>query len=123
MGTDFERRSRDRIPHEIPALFVREIGDPSVQPARIRNLSEGGACAVSDVALPVGAEFYAGFFLEGFGGVPLVAKVRVQWESPEGEEHVIGLAFVGNGPAQCDSVERMRDYLAAVRTKLVAASA
>jgi hypothetical protein len=123
VGIEFDRRSSERVRHEIPALLVRELGDPDVQAARIRDLSDGGACAVSDVAFPVGTELYAGFFLEGFGGLPLIARVRVQWESREGEEHVVGLAFVGSGPAQRDSLERMRDYLAAMRRRLVAVPA
>lgn len=64
---------------------------------------------------------YAGFFLRGFGGVPLIAKVRVAWTKPGDGAHVIGLTFTAQGPAQRDSVERMRDYLAARRRELLAA--
>jgi len=114
-----DRRSDDRIPDEIPALFVKEIGDPDIRPARVRNLSGGGACAHAETAPPVGSELYVGFFLQGFGGLPVIARMRVAWTRPEGEGHLVGLAFHADGPAQRVSVERMRDYIAARRRELL----
>lgn len=114
-----DRRSDERTPDEIPALFVREMGDPDIQMAHVRNLSDGGACALADEAPPVGAQIYVGFFLRGFGGVPVIARMRVAWTKPEGHSHVVGLAFFADGPAQRDSIERMRDYLAARRRELL----
>lgn len=107
---------------DIPALLVRELGEPDIHAATVRDLSDGGARVVAEVPLPVGAVLYVGFFLRGFGGLPLVAKVRIAWTKPGGEGHMVGLAFLADGPAQRESVERMRDYLAARRRELLAAA-
>jgi hypothetical protein len=115
-----DRRHDDRIPDEIPALLAREPGDPDIQAAMIRNLSDGGACAAAHVAPAVGTEIYIGFFLEGFGGVPIIAKARVAWTKPMGDIHFIGLSYRAEGPAQRDAVARMRDYLASRRRELLA---
>lgn len=119
---DTERRASPRLPDAIPALLVREIGDPDIRVATVRDLGDGGACAVVDAVVGVGTQLYAGFFLKGFGGLPLIAKVRVAWTRPRDGAHAIGLAFVADGPAQRDAVERMRDHLAARRRDLVAAT-
>jgi len=52
-------------------------------------------------------------------GVPVIARMRVAWTKPEGQSHAVGLAFFADGPAQRDSIERMRDYLAARRRALL----
>jgi hypothetical protein len=116
-----ERRTEERIPDEIPALFAKEIGDPDIQVARVVNLSGGGACATAEEAPPVGSAIYVGFFLAGLSGVPVIARMRVAWTRREGPAHVVGLAFLSDGPAQRDSVERMRDYLEARRRELLGA--
>lgn len=118
-----DRRSEDRIPDEIPALFAKEIGDPDIQAARVVNLSGGGACATAEAPPPVGSAIYVGFFLAGFSGVPVIARMRVAWTRRDGLGHLVGLAFMTDGPAQRDSVERMRDYLAARRHELLGALA
>jgi PilZ domain len=116
-----DRRLDDRIPDEVPALLAREPGDPDIQAAMVRNLSDGGACAAAHVAPPVGAEIYVGFFLEGFGGVPIIARMRVAWTRPSGENHLVGLSYrPAEGPAQREAVERIREYLAARRREQVA---
>lgn len=121
VGTDQrERRLSDRIPHEIPALFVRELGDPDIRTARVRDLSDGGACARTSVALPMDAVLYVGFFLQGSGDCPLIVKARVVWTGREGDDHVAGLVFLPDGAAQRESLERMRDYLDAVWRGLLA---
>lgn len=120
---DTDRRASDRVPDDIPALLVRELGDPDIHAATVRDLGDGGARAVAEVPLPVGAVLYVGFFLQGFGGLPLIAKVRIAWTRPGDGGHMVGLAFLSGGPAQRDSVERMRDYLAAKRRELAGASA
>ena len=113
-----ERRAEDRIPDEIPALFAKEIGDPDLLAAQVVNLSGGGACARADSAPAVGSSIYVGFFLAGISGVPVIARMRVAWTRREGLGHLVGLAFLTDGPAQRDSVERMRDYLASRRRVL-----
>jgi len=118
-----DRRHDDRIPDEIPALLAREPGDPEIQAAMVRNLSDGGACAATQAAPPVGTEIYIGFFLEGFGGVPIIAKVRVAWTKPSGGGHLVGLSYRGETPAQRDSVAKMREYLASRRRELLPAGA
>jgi hypothetical protein len=118
-----ERRTDDRIPDEIPALFAKDIGDPDIQVAQVVNLSGGGACATVETAPPVGAAIYVGFFLAGIGGVPVIARMRVAWTKRDGLGHVVGLAFMADGPAQRDSVERMRDYISARRRALLGAFA
>ncbi len=45
--------------------------------------------------------------------------MRVAWAKQEGGEHLVGLSFLADGPAQRDSVERMRDYLAVRRRELL----
>jgi hypothetical protein len=118
---DTERRSSPRIPDDIPALFARGIGDPDIRAATVLDLSDGGVRVTTATPLQVGTRIYVGFFLQGFGGVPLVAKMRVAWTMPEGGVHMIGLAFLPDGGAQRDSVERMREHLAARRREMVAA--
>lgn len=103
-------------------LLVRELGDPEIRQATVRDLGDGGACAIVDAVIGVGTQLYVGFFLAGFGGLPLIAKVRVAWTKPDAGGHALGLAFLADGPAQRDSIERMRDYLAARRRELLAAA-
>lgn len=114
-----DRRSDDRVPDETPALFAREIGDPDIQVAQVRNLSDGGACAAVDVAPEIGAKIYVGFFLRGFGGVPVIARMRVAWTKPGDGGTLVGLSFLADGPAQRDSVERIRDHVAVRRRELL----
>jgi hypothetical protein len=116
-----ERRRTPRLLEDVPGLLTRSLYDADIHAVRIRDLGDGGACAVSDFDPPVGTEFYAGFFLRGFGGIPLIAKVRVAWTRPEHSAHAIGLMFLCDGPAQVDSVVRIRDYLAARRREPAAA--
>lgn len=117
-----ERRSDDRVPDEIPALFARDLADPDIQAAEVKNLSEGGACASVRTPPAVGAEFYVGFFLQGFGGMPLIARMRVMWTRPDGDMHLVGLSFLADGLAQRDALQRMREYLAARRREILAAA-
>jgi hypothetical protein len=118
-----DRRTEDRIPEEIPALFAKEIGDPDIQVAQVVNLSGGGACATVATPPAVGAPIYVGFFLAGFSGVPVIARMRVAWTRREGLGHLVGLAFLTDGPAQRQSVERMRDYLTVRRKEMLGALA
>lgn len=106
------------MPEDIPALLVRELGDPDIRAATVVDLGDGGARAVAGAPLPVGAVLYVGFFLQGFGGLPLIAEVRIAWTRPGRWGHLVGLAFLADGPAQRESVERMRDYLARKRLEL-----
>jgi hypothetical protein len=116
-----DRRAKDRLPIEVPALFVREPGDSDVWTGYVVNLSEGGACLVTDQPIAPGTDIYVGFFLEGFGGLPIIAMGKVIWANAE--ESTVGLAFSQAGPAQRVSVERLRDSLAAKRRELLAARA
>jgi hypothetical protein len=119
-----DRREDDRVPDEIPALLARAPGDPEIEAAMVRNLSDGGACACARVSIPVGSEIYVGFFLEGFGGVPIIARMRVAWTKPSGDEFLHGLSYrSADGPAQRDAVARMREYLGARRRELLGAPA
>ena len=113
-----ERCAAERIPDDIPALFARDIGDPDIEPAHVRNLSDGGACAFSDASVAVGAPIYVGFFVDGSGAAPVIARMRVCWSRPEGMGRLVGLAFLADGPAQRASVERMRDYVATLRARV-----
>jgi len=117
-----DRRSADRLPDDFPGLLTRSLYDGDLHAVRVRDLGDGGACAVTDFAPEIGTEFYAGFFLQGFGGIPLIGRVRVAWTKQEGAEHAIGLAFVCDGPARLNSVLQIRDYLARRRRDLVVAA-
>jgi len=117
-----ERRSADRIPEDFPGLLTRSLYDDDIYAVRIRDLSDGGACAVADFDPPVGVTYFAGFFLKGFGGIPIIAMVEVAWTRPEGEEYAIGLRFHYDGRAQVESVLRIRDYLAARRREITGAT-
>jgi hypothetical protein len=72
-----------------------------------------------DAASAVGTKIYVGLFLRGFGGVPVIARMRVAWTKPADEGHLVGLSFLAEGGAQRDSVERMRGYLAERRRELL----
>jgi len=116
-----ERRADDRVPDEIPAVLARDPGDPDFQAAKVRNLSEGGACASVRKAPALGTDLFVGFFLRGFGGTPLIARMRVAWTKPaEDGGHLVGLSFLAEGPAAREAVLRMRDYLAVRRRELLA---
>jgi hypothetical protein len=117
-----DRRKADRVPEDFPGLLTRSLYDADMHAVRVRDLGDGGACAVTDFEPEVGTEFYAGFFLAGFGGIPLVARVRVAWTGREDSGHAIGLEFLHDGRARLDSVLRIRDYLAARRRELVGPS-
>jgi len=115
-----ERRADDRVPDGIPAVFARDVGDAEIQTAKVRNLSEGGACACVRNAPALGTELFVGFFLRGFGGTPLIARMRVAWTRPDDAGHLVGLSFIAESPAARDAVLRMRDYLAVRRRELLA---
>ena len=117
-----DRRRAERLPDDFPGLITRNLHDADIHAVRVRDLGDGGACAVTDFAPDVGTEFYAGFFLMGFGGIPLIAKVRVAWTRREALEHAIGLEFLYDGPAQLDSVVRIRNYLAMRRREMLSAT-
>ncbi|HEX5136561.1 MAG TPA: PilZ domain-containing protein [Planctomycetota bacterium] len=117
-----ERRSTDRIPDDFPGLLTRSLHDADIHAVRIRDLADGGACALADFEPTVGTEYYAGFFLAGSGGIPLIARVQVVWTRREFDEYAIGFEFLYEGQAQLDSVIRIRDYLAARRREMVGAS-
>jgi hypothetical protein len=116
-----DRRQSERLPDDFPGLLTRSLYDGEVHAIRVRDLGDGGACAVTDFDPEVGTEFYAGFFLKGFGGTPIIARVRIAWTRPEATEHAMGLEFLCEGPAQVDSVLRIRDYLAMRRRMLLGA--
>jgi len=107
--TKADRRTSDRLPDDFPGLLARSLHDADIHAVRIRDLGDGGARAVVDFEPQVGTDFYAGFFLRGFGGMPIIARVRVAWTMPEFEGHAIGLAFLCDGNAQIESVLRIRD--------------
>lgn len=115
-----ERRKTERIPDDFPGLLTRSLYDSDIRAVRIRDLGDGGACAVADFEPSVGTEYYAGFFLVSLRGIPIIARVRVAWTRQEGFEHAIGLEFLYDGQAQLDSVIRIRDYLAMRRRETVA---
>ena len=121
-ASGIDRRKAQRLPDDFPGLMTQNLCGADIRAVRVRDLGGGGACAVTDFAPEVDAEFYAGFFLKGFGGIPLIAKVRVAWTKPEGAGHAIGLEFLCEGPAQVDSVIRIRDYLAARRREMLASA-
>jgi hypothetical protein len=114
-----DRRSNDRLPIEVPALFVRELGDSDVWTGRVVNLSEGGACLITEEPVAVGTQLYVGLFLDGFGGLPVIAMGKVIWVNLE--DSTVGLAFAQAGPAQRHSVEQLRDYLAGKRREMLSA--
>jgi len=116
-----DRRKSDRLPDDVPGLLTRSLYDGDIHAVRVRDMGDGGACAVADFEPEVGTGYYAGFFLKGFGGIPLVARVRVAWTRREHDEYAVGLGFLGEDRAQADSVVRIRDYVAARGRELEAA--
>lgn len=115
-----ERRAKKRLKIDLQALFVRELGSSDIEPAEVRNLSDGGACVVADIALPVGVELYVGFFVDGPESSPLITRARVAWAKALKHAHAMGLSFVASGPAQRHSVETLRDFIAARRRQAIA---
>jgi hypothetical protein len=113
-----DRRAKDRLPIEVPALFVPHMGSSDVWAGSVVNLSEGGACLATDRPIRKGAELYVGFFLQGFGGLPLIAMGTVVWADTKAK--TVGLTFASVGAAQRASVEELRDFLAAKRRELLA---
>jgi hypothetical protein len=86
--------------------------------AKVRDISEGGACIELGGALPVGAETYVGFFLKDESH-PLVAVARVVWTKAEGTGHLLGVQFARHGVAQRRAIARLGEYLKSRRVELI----
>jgi hypothetical protein len=114
-----DRRAHERVPESVPALFVRDLGASDVWSGRVVNLSEGGACLLTEQPVTPGTELYVGLFLEGLGGLPLITMGTVVWSRPA--EGTLGLAFVRAGAAQRHAIEQLREHLARRRRELVGA--
>ena len=116
-----DRRKHHRVNEEMQAILVGEPRGTHMRGARVRDLSEGGACIQLDGPLPVGAETYVGFFLKD-DSQPLVAIARVVWARPEGSGHLLGLEFAHGGAAQRAAIARLSEYLETRRMELVVSS-
>ena len=116
-----DRRKHHRVDEELQAVLVGEGRGTTMRGAKVRDLSEGGACIELDGALPVGAETYVGFFLKD-EAQPLVAVARVVWSRPEGSGHLLGLQFAHGGAAQHAAIARLSEYLDTRRLHLVVSS-
>ncbi len=117
-----DRRKHERLNEELPAIVVGDQGAKDLRGARVRDLSEGGACIQLDGPLPVGAETYVGFFLKD-ESQPLVAVARVVWTRQEGSGHLLGVQFSRHGIAQRRAISRLSEYLHSRRVELIVNSA
>jgi len=113
-----ERRKHHRVEEPLQAILVGVPHGTAMRGARVRDLSEGGACIELDGPLPIGAETYVGFFLKDESR-PLVAVARVVWTRVEGRRHVMGVQFATEGPTQRTAISRLGEYLEARRLELV----
>jgi hypothetical protein len=113
-----DRRKHHRVEEELQAILVGVPKGTAMRGARVRDLSEGGACIELDGPLPVGAETYVGFFLKDESR-PLVAVARVVWSRTEGRRHVMGVQFATEGVSQRAAISRLGEYLEARRLELV----
>lgn len=113
-----ERRKHHRVEEELQAVLVGEGRGTTMRAAKVRDLSEGGACIELDGALPVGSETYVGFFLKD-EAQPLVAVARVVWSRAKGSGHLLGVQFANSGAAQRAAIARLAEYLNARRLHLV----
>jgi c-di-GMP-binding flagellar brake protein YcgR len=116
-----ERRKHHRVNEELQAILVNEPHGNDMRGAKVRDISEGGACIVLDGPLPVGAETYVGFFLKD-DSQPLVAVARVVWSRREGKGHLLGLQFAHGTAAQRTAIARLSEYLETRRMELVVTS-
>src|SRR5512134_2752168 len=107
-----DRRKHHRVEEELQAILVGGPRGTAMRGARVRDLSEGGACIELDGPLPVGTETYVGFFLKDESR-PLVAVARVVWTRPEGRGHLMGVQFATEGPGQRAAISHLADYLEA----------
>jgi len=112
-----ERRSEDRLPERLRALFVLELGDTETYIGQVIDLSEGGVCLQTEHPIGLGTEVYVGMFMLQHA-YPLVVHARVVWERHDGEGARHGLEFVGVGRAQQEALERLGEYLYQRRLQL-----
>jgi hypothetical protein len=88
----YERRGEKREAIALDAPAWPELSAPyGVIPLRIVDLSTGGCCLKSPLAVPVGHRV----MVHVWGESRPVASVRmrVQWQQPVGEEYLLGCAF------------------------------
>jgi Tfp pilus assembly protein PilZ len=116
-----ERRKHHRVSEELSAILVGDDRQTDMRGARVRDLSEGGACIELEGSLPVGAETFVGFFLKDESR-PLVAVARVVWVRPEGSGHLLGLQFGESGQVQKNAIARLASYLDSRRLEVVVSS-
>jgi len=116
-----DRRKHERVSEELQAILVGGPRGTAMRGARVRDLSEGGACIELEGALPVGTETYVGFFLKDESR-PLVAVARVVWSRAEGRGHLMGVQFSTETAAQRTAIARLGEYLEARRLELVVSS-
>ncbi len=117
-----DRRKHERVNEELPAIVVGEAGAKDMRGARVRDISEGGACIELDGPLPIGSETYVGFFLKD-DSQPLVAVARVVWTRAEGAGHLLGVQFARHGVPQRRAIARLGEYLRSRRVELIVNSA
>jgi hypothetical protein len=113
-----ERRKHERVSEEMPAILVGGPRGTAMRGARMRDLSEGGACIELDGPLPVGAETYVGFFLKDESR-PLVAVARVVWSRRDGHAHLMGVQFATESASQRAAIAKLAGYLASRRLELI----
>jgi hypothetical protein len=111
-----DRRKHHRVEEDLQAILVGGPRGTAMRSARVRDLSEGGACIELEGTLPQGAETTIGFFLKDQSR-PLVAVARVIWTRPDGIGHVMGVAF--SPETNRAEIARLREYLGARRLELV----
>ena len=117
-----ERRKHERVSEEMPAILVGGPRGTAMRGARVRDLSEGGACIELDGPVPVGTETYVGFFLKDESR-PLVAIARVVWTRPDGARHLMGVQFSTESASQRAAIAKIAGYLSARRLELIVSSA
>lgn len=87
----FSRRRHARCDVELPASL--RLGD-EVMAIELSNLGAGGVCAVTAGALEVGRRGALRLVSPDSGRI-YECVAQVSWSSPDGEQHLVGLRFVG----------------------------
>ena len=102
----------------MPAILVGGPHGTAMRGARVRDLSEGGACIELNGPVPVGTEAHVGFFLKDESR-PLIAVARVVWSRPHGTGHLMGVQFATESASQRAALKKLAGYLKTRRLELV----
>lgn len=92
----YERRGEKREPVTLEAPAWPELTAPEgVIPVSIIDLSAGGCCVRSPLAVTVGHRLMVHVW--GEQSQVAVVRMRVQWQQPSGHEFLLGCAFTQHG--------------------------